>query len=35
MNGMKIGDREIVVNEAKPRGEGGDRPRSGGYNKRF
>ena len=35
MNGMKIGDREIVVNEAKPRTEGGDRPRSGGYNKRF
>jgi RNA recognition motif-containing protein len=35
MNGKKIGDREIVVNEAKPRGEGGDRPRSGGYNNRF
>jgi RNA recognition motif-containing protein len=35
MNGQKIGDREIVVNEAKPRGEGGDRPRSGGFNKRF
>jgi RNA recognition motif-containing protein len=35
MNGTKIGDREIVVNEAKPRGEGGDRPRSGGYNARF
>jgi RNA recognition motif-containing protein len=35
MNGQKIGEREIVVNEAKPRGEGGDRPRSGGYNARF
>ena len=35
MNGKKIGDREIVVNEAKPRSEGGDRPRSGGYNSRF
>jgi len=35
MNGQKIGDREIVVNEAKPRTEGGDRPRSGGFNKRF
>ena len=35
MNGMKIGDREIVVNEAKPRSEGGDRPRSGGYSSRF
>jgi RNA recognition motif-containing protein len=33
MNGQKIGDREIVVNEAKPRGEGGDRPRSGGFNR--
>jgi RNA recognition motif-containing protein len=30
MNGQKIGDREIVVNEAKPRTErsGSDRPRS-------
>jgi RNA recognition motif-containing protein len=35
MNGKKLGEREIVVNEAKPRGEGGDRPRSGGYNNRF
>jgi RNA recognition motif-containing protein len=35
MNGKKIGEREIVVNEAKPRSEGGDRPRSGGYNSRF
>jgi len=28
MNGQKIGDREIVVNEAKPRAEKSDRPRS-------
>ncbi len=35
MNGKKIGDREIVVNEARPRTEGGDRPRSGGYGSRF
>jgi RNA recognition motif-containing protein len=35
MNGKKIGDREIVVNEAKPRTERSDRPRSGGYNSRF
>lgn len=28
MNGQKIGDREIVVNEAKPRTERSDRPRS-------
>ena len=26
MNGQKIGDREIVVNEAKPRTERSDRP---------
>jgi len=35
MNGKKIADREIVVNEAKPRAEKSDRPRSGGYNSRF
>ena len=35
MNGQKIGDREIVVNEAKPRTEGGDRSSRGGYNSRF
>jgi RNA recognition motif-containing protein len=28
MNGKKIGDREIVVNEAKPRTERSDRPRN-------
>jgi len=28
MNGAKIGDREIVVNEAKPRTERSDRPRN-------
>lgn len=27
MNGQKIGDREIVVNEARPRTERSDRPR--------
>jgi RNA recognition motif-containing protein len=26
MNGQKLGDREIVVNEAKPRAERSDRP---------
>lgn len=30
MNGQKIGDREIVVNEARPKRERGDRPRRGG-----
>ncbi len=34
MNGKKIGDREIVVNEAKPRSEGGGE-RRGGYSNRF
>jgi len=28
MNGKKIGDREIVVNEAKPRTERSERPRN-------
>ena len=28
MNGKKIGEREIVVNEAKPRTERSDRPRN-------
>ena len=27
MNGKKIGDRDIVVNEARPRAEKSDRPR--------
>jgi RNA recognition motif-containing protein len=27
MNGQKLGDREIVVNEARPRTEKSDRPR--------
>jgi RNA recognition motif-containing protein len=36
MNGKKIGDRDIVVNEARPRTEGGDRPkRSFGGGGRF
>jgi RNA recognition motif-containing protein len=28
MNGQKIGDRDIVVNEARPRTEKSDRPRN-------
>jgi len=28
MNGQKIGDREIVVNEARPKTEKSDRPRN-------
>jgi len=30
MNGQKIGDREIAVNEARPKRERSDRPRRGG-----
>ncbi len=36
MNGQKIGDREIVVNEARPKRERSDRPRrSRGFESRY
>ena len=36
MNGAKIGEREIVVNEARPKTDRGDRPRRGGsFGSRF
>ena len=31
MNGQKVGDREIVVNEARPRKERSDRPGRGDF----
>ena len=31
MNGQKLGDREIVVNEARPKREKSDRPGRGGF----
>lgn len=32
LNGMSVDGRSIVVNVARPRGEGGASPRSGGYS---